>query len=138
MTTYAWSPAYEIDHGEIDAQHRQLLELANLVRQAVQEHHGDAVLTVLGQGFKALEKAALHHFAAEEARLERLGSPLMDAHRRLHAQILREARAIHQDIMENRGRRTADLAGAVEVWMLDRLITHIVRDDRAAFDAART
>lgn len=134
-TTYAWSPAYEIDRGVIDAQHRQLLELANLVRQAVREHRGDAVLKVLGESFAALEREALRHFETEEAELERLGSPLLAEHRRLHAQILREARAIHQDIMKD---CPTDLAGTVEVWMLDRLITHIVRDDRAAFDAAKT
>ncbi|HYG86918.1 MAG TPA: hemerythrin family protein [Azospirillum sp.] len=131
-TTYAWSPAYEIDQGVIDAQHRQLLDLANLVRKAVHEHRGDEVLKVLVEGFEALEKEALHHFETEEALLERFGSPLLEEHRRLHAQIIREARAIHQDILKG---YPADLAGTVEVWMLDRLITHIVRDDRAAFDA---
>lgn len=134
-TSYAWSPAYEIDRGVIDAQHRQLLELANLVRTAVHEHHGDEVLKVLGGSFEALEREALRHFETEEAELQRLGSPLLEEHRRLHAQIIREARAIHQDIMKG---YPADLSNTVEVWMLDRLITHIVRDDRAAFDAART
>lgn len=135
MTAYAWSSTYEIDHGVLDAQHQQLLELANLVRRAVQEKHGDEVLKFLGQSFGALEKEALHHFQTEEALLEQLGSPLLEEHRRLHLQILSEARAFHQDIVNG---SPVNLSDSLEVWMLDRLITHIVRDDRAAFDAVKS
>lgn len=132
-TSLAWSPAYEIDHGVIDAQHRQLLELADLVRRAVEEHHGSEVLEVLARGFAALEREAVRHFATEEALLEKLGSPLLEEHRRLHAQIMREARAIHEELMHG---PPGDWPNAVKIWMHDRLVTHIVRDDRAAFDAA--
>lgn len=135
ITAYAWSSTYEIDRDVIDAQHQQLLELANLVRRAVHEKRGDEVLKFLGQSFGALEKEALHHFQTEEALLDQLGSPLLEEHRRQHLQILREARAFHQDIVNG---SPVNLAESLDVWMLDRLITHIVRDDRAAFDAIKS
>lgn len=85
----AWSTAHEIGIPEIDAQHRRLAgqinELADLLKSGVPGHE------VMAQLDATLAYAA-HHFASEEALMERHNAPGLADHRAWHALLLSDLR----------------------------------------------
>lgn len=93
--TIAWTPDMETGIPVIDADHRTLLALVNQI--ADPENQGDrtAVEFVLDElvGYTA------HHFAREEALLERAGYPDLERHRRVHRALLDQARALQRRLV---------------------------------------
>ena len=126
-TKFLWSAAYETGNARIDAQHRQLLDLANLLWTALVEGKSDAVVT---RAIDALSAYARHHFAEEEAFFEGIGTPLLAEHVRQHESLAKDVRDM----------AIADLEGArhlgvkLEVWVESRLVPHMMEADQVALD----
>ena len=129
-TKFAWNASYETGDALIDAQHRQLLELANLLWTALVDGKSDAVVT---RAIDALSAYARHHFAEEEAFFERIRTPLLTEHVEAH-------RRLAKDVMDM---AIADLEGArhlgvkLEIWVESKLVPHMMEDDQAALAQAR-
>ena len=124
-TKFLWSPAYETGNAQIDDQHRQLLDLANLLWTALVEGKSDAVVS---RAIDALSAYARHHFAEEEAFFERIGTPVLAEHIQQHERLAQDVRDM----------AIADLEGAphlgvkLEVWVESRLVPHMMEADQAA------
>lgn len=131
---YPWSKDYEIDHGEIDAQHHQLLELANLLHIAVIQCTGERIDAVVAGTLAALESYVHHHFADEEALFERLGTPLLDEQRWEHAEIATELTRLRDEAGHMTPMR---FAAMLEYWLDTRLVGHMTYSDRVAYLAGR-
>ena len=126
-TKFLWSPAYETGNARIDAQHRQLLDLANLLWTALVEGRSDAVVT---RAIDALSAYARHHFAEEEAFFERIGTPLLTEHIRQHESLAKDVKEMA--IADLEGAR--HLGAKLEVWVESRLVPHMMEADQAALD----
>lgn len=82
-----WKQEYCIDDGEIDAQHKRLVQLANRVL-AVTDAVGEA--TELRQTVKELFQYIEYHFAAEEQFMLAVGYPGLEEQKQLHSQLVHD------------------------------------------------
>ena len=87
MAYFEWSPDIALGHGEIDAQHQRLLELAEAVVEPLfsSREHRPAI-----EPLAALIDFARAHFAFEENLMRERGYPDVDNHARFHGSLLAE------------------------------------------------
>jgi hemerythrin len=92
-----WSPELSVGFEELNVQHKELLRLLAEVdaRFAAVDARGAAI--ALG----ALVGAAIRHFAAEEALMERWQYPDRAAHKRAHELFLEDVRALEREEAED-------------------------------------
>jgi diguanylate cyclase len=124
----SWREDYECGHPLIDAEHRELFELANTLLEAV----------VSGKNARpALDQLIGHvrrHFSDEEAILAEHAYPRLEAHRAAHASLLAKA-------AELRARMEHDDAGlgtVVEFLARDVVARHLLTADRDFFPLLAT
>lgn len=122
-----WQEAYESGEPTIDAQHRELFEIANalidLLLTCVQD-----ISRVLAAYDRLLDHV-VRHFADEEAILERHGYAHLDSHRRAHAGLAKRAIELRAAVSEGR----AGLGGVVEFLAADVVARHLFKSDHEFF-----
>lgn len=123
---YAWKPEYSLDDPKIDAQHRQLLELANLVLDACSMGSDERVVW---HAFSALHHYADRHFDDEEMLLAELRSPLLEAQRKQHDALTTELKQLWTASRMNLLLHTLE---SLSSWLSTRLLPHMMEDDRRA------
>ena len=122
-----WQEAYESGDETIDAEHRELFELANRVIDASLDH-------AAGQAgiLAALDTLLAHvqrHFADEEAILARLHYGDLEPHRRAHEGLVRRAVWMREGAQAGE----ANLGALVEFLAQDVVARHLLTMDRAFF-----
>jgi len=91
-----WRDAYETGHPLIDAEHRELVDLANVAFDA--SFGLDKDPSTLDAAFERLLSHVEAHFAHEEKLLAEHGFKNLSSHRAAHQALLARARAIQADI----------------------------------------
>lgn len=129
MARFAWNPDWETGNAMIDAQHRQLVALANLLDAAVKMNKENEVVA---EAFQALVDYTYKHFTEEEDYFNNIHSTLLREHRKAHAELREEL-----EIMLDTGAPviTESLGKDLEVWVETRLIPHMTEDDQKAVEA---
>ena len=120
-----WDDGYSVGIPLIDAQHRELLLLANDLYDACRE--GSSAAT---DGFRiavgAVAGYVKKHFSSEEKIMERIGYPLIEEHRAEHRQFvdqfLSEVKAFHEG--------KPFVANAFTGFLKDWVLSHIARTDK--------
>jgi hemerythrin len=120
-----WSPAIETGLPDIDTQHRQLFELAATFRG-----EGDQIRVM--KALAMLADYANTHLRDEEAMLEAIGYPGLEAHKALHRQFREMLRAL---VGESRRMTLDDIAERIEELINGWFYNHILTID-AAYVAA--
>lgn len=123
----AWQDAYETGDAEVDRQHRHLVELANLLIDAVETGKGRKVARY---AFKALLAYTQEHFDYEEKVLADRGSPSLEDQHTEHRTLLQE---LCQVFTDNESVDEARLAGILAGWVQERLLPHLCIQDVEAF-----
>lgn len=123
---YHWKPGYSVGDTLIDEQHRQLLELANMVLQARESEGGDRVV---GRAFRALSVYTAIHFEAEERLFADIGSPLAAEQKKQHGLLTAELKQIWTASQMN---LLDDVLDSLIRWLETRLIRHMIEDDQKA------
>ena len=100
MPRIEWAEFLELGEPTIDAQHKRLVEIVNVFLGAADK--GEAQ-DVLHQTLDDLLEYTNSHFDEEEAFMERLGYPGLDAHRREHDTLRHEVAERLTDLVENKG-----------------------------------
>lgn len=126
MTGYVWKPEYELGDVTIDTQHRQLLELANLVLEACARGRDERVIW---KTFSALHHYTSTHFDDEEKMLAAAGSPLLEEQRRQHVALTAELKQLWT---ASRLNLLQDVMESLSSWLASRLIPHMMQADREA------
>lgn len=127
---FIWKPEYDTGNARIDAQHKQLFELANLLWISVERDRIEAVATA---AVEALLAYADYHFSDEEEYFARIDTPVLEDHKKQHEDMAEEIRAL----------AVADLIGAkgigarLEHWVEERLVPHIMYSDQEAIRAGK-
>jgi diguanylate cyclase (GGDEF)-like protein/hemerythrin-like metal-binding protein len=122
-----WQEGYESGNATIDAEHRELFQLANtLIDNAMRSESEPAAFHV------ALDTLLTHitrHFADEEAILASYHYGELEQHKRAHAGLLRRAGELKARIK----RGEAGLGAIVEYLAQDVVARHMMAVDRAFF-----
>ena len=84
MSGFSWSKDYETGNWVINTPHRRLLELADLLAEALENGRADDVVS---GAMTSLEWYTRYHFAEEEAFLASIKAPSLAKHRRMHSSL---------------------------------------------------
>ncbi|MGB0747109.1 MAG: bacteriohemerythrin [Magnetospiraceae bacterium] len=120
-----WDTDFEVGIESIDHQHRQLIDLANLVVAAVDEKKGAAVID---NTVKALVAYTEHHFRNEEALMQERKILNMQGHFEEHIRLAKDLDDIAQDNTDKER-----LARRVREWLVNELVPHILVIDKRTF-----
>jgi diguanylate cyclase (GGDEF)-like protein/hemerythrin-like metal-binding protein len=122
-----WQEAYECGQPEIDREHRELFELANQLIDAFLTHGSshDRITPIYDRVLDHVDR----HFANEEAELARLGYARLDAHRRIHANLLERARELRSAL----DRGDANFGGVIEFLVGEVVSRHLLKADQDFF-----
>ncbi len=131
MPQFEWKRAYETGNATIDAQHKQLLALANLLIDAVEKGRDSAVVK---QAFDALMLYTHEHFDDEERYFVSIGSSLWQQHRQQHRRLANEVRKMWTLQSSGNG---GDMGATLEDWVENRLVRHMMEADQDALRAVR-
>jgi hemerythrin-like metal-binding protein len=125
MELLEWKESLAVGFAEIDAQHRELVERANLFFANV----GDAAgRRGLWTAFRHFDRFVRLHFVREERTMRWLGYPGMVEHRTEHREFLGRVDAIRRHL-ESGGTADAALLALGEA-LRDGLVEHIRTADR--------
>ncbi len=124
MLGLTWSSKLEVGIAEIDTQHRQLIDIANRVIEAVQEKLGTLGVDEI---VKELRDYTVVHFRAEEEHMDTLRYPTREAHHVEHERLKKQVKQWQHDIF-TKEKLTVD---EVLVFMRSWLVEHILHSDMA-------
>ena len=125
MTTdlFHWTDEFGIGIQEIDAQHKELVDLLNQLHVAIQEHHGSATSRQI------LDKLADYtrtHFAVEESLMRVSNYPEFPAHKQFHEDLVGQVQALQDKLDSGQATITFELLHFLKVW----LMRHINETDK--------
>lgn len=124
MEEIKWSDELAIGVPMIDDDHRNLLDLVNLYRDAITA--GDR--TEVKKNFASLFDYTLEHFAREEAYFATIGYTDLPNHQKKHRELVDRVKEINVRIQQDTT-DTNDLANTDQM-ICDWLIDHISEEDR--------
>ncbi len=124
MTGIVWSSKLETGVREIDDQHKQLIDIANRVVEAVQEKLGTLGVDEI---IKELREYTVIHFSAEEELMAALHYPDHGPHHIEHERLKNQVKLWQRDLYQ----KEALTVGEVREFLRGWLIEHILRSDMA-------
>jgi hemerythrin len=118
MGDFSWKPEYSVGDDHLDAQHRGLIELINMLDEQSR----------MGEVLEKLEIYVDEHFRDEEAMLEKAGYPDLAAHKQQH-KAFEEWLAVSR-----RAFREPEVSGmlrdSIRAYLKGWLVNHIMVSDK--------
>lgn len=122
-----WQEGYESGNHTIDAEHRELFRLSNVLIDSALRSTPDAL--AFRAALQALLEHVARHFADEEVILARSNYADLEVHRRAHAALLKRAWELERQVEQGK----IKLGAIVEYLAQDVVARHILVMDRAFF-----
>ena len=120
--SFEWTKELQIDNGQIDADHKELLSIANRVTNLYLRKR-DA--EELKQAIHELYNYVQYHFSREEILMQQWEYPEFDAHQQKHELILRE---MNQKLTNSN--HMGELLNNFRTLVNDWVIKHILEEDK--------
>lgn len=115
-----WKESYTLHNDTIDAQHKELFRLAHFVENIDSRSITKLELASLFKEFFAYMK---EHFAAEEAYMHHIEYPLLEAHKKLHEDIIESMSSMLKE-----KKTIEELQQSVKEtshkWLVDHILKH--------------
>ncbi len=131
MSMFEWKSEYSIGHGEIDAQHQRLFELANDLHSAMTMGKGKAAMS---ETLANLVEYTKIHFASEERLMQKHRYPEYADHKAAHDKLTAQVDELQADFEAGRGALTVGLLQFLKDWLQH----HIGGTDRKIADFLRS
>lgn len=123
MSVIGWKDVYETGIVALDNEHRGLLMETNRLFEAIRDKRSDDVLDDI---LANLERYTVEHFQHEEQLMARYNYPDLDAHRRIHQQLIADVQGLKSRAGQDRGELAKELLKFMRAWILE----HIVQVDK--------
>jgi len=128
-----WEDGFETGDPVIDSQHREMIQLANLVlcslRHGCEQCRSDDD-RLFRETFEALRRYTSKHFADEEKFMARYDMDGLEQMKRHHQTLRDELNGLWNP---GQGSAMPETARALHGWITGRLIRHFTQIDRPAF-----
>jgi hemerythrin len=122
MAYLTWSADLDTGIGEIDNQHKQIMDFINRLDDARQHADRAAIISVVDD----LVEYSLSHFAFEECLLEDAGYEFVRGHKKVHELFVRRVSSFHERLQ-----RGEDISHELHSLLYRWLFSHIRHDDHA-------
>lgn len=123
MPLLEWKDEYSVDIEEIDLQHKKIIELINILYEAMNEHKTKDVLEEI---IMELTKYTVSHFAVEEQYFEKFGYVNAGSHKLAHKGFVDKVSNFKVDFNSGKSMLSMEILSFLKAW----LIEHIVKIDR--------
>lgn len=124
MALMTWGPMLQIGYGDIDAQHKRLVELVNALDDAMRAGHGR---DIVGGVLNELIRYTVYHFAFEEKLMDQYGIGSAPAHKAEHKKLVADVSAFKSKFDTGSAAVTTELMTFLRNW----LSNHILKTDKA-------
>lgn len=123
MGFMVWNDALSVNISEIDHQHQHLIDLINILHDAMKQGRGKEVLSVT---LDELARYAVEHFAAEEKLMQKYGYPEFSAHKAEHESFIKKVTDFQNGFIAGK------LLLSIEIltFLRDWTINHIAETDK--------
>ena len=115
-----WDRKYETGQLLIDTEHRLLVMLFRKLDVAIKSHLSDELLKPI---LLEVKKFVEFHFISEENVMRETGYPAIDAHRKLHHELLLELNSMIA-ALPSRREYPEDLLYFLSQWLIDHIAEH--------------
>lgn len=122
MTMLSWHDQYLIGDWTIDEQHKMLFKLINDFHTHWLEARDPKEIALL---LNKLIQYCEHHFASEEAIMEKEGFPKLEQHLQDHDKLAKTIFALNEEFVHRREMASSDVQKFCKHWLVD----HIVNSD---------
>lgn len=123
MPLFEWSPDLSVNIKEIDAQHKKLIDILNLLHDSMRTGRGK---DVMGKVLKDLTDYTVYHFNTEERLFEKHGYPEYRMHKRQHDDLTEQVVEIKKKFEAGQVAITVELMTFLKNWLND----HIRQSDK--------
>lgn len=123
MALISWSDEFSIHIKEIDDQHRQLLELLNVLFEAMKQGKGR---DILGDILNKLVDYTAYHFSTEERLFKQYGYPDAEQHKNEHDAFIVQVLTFQESYNKGHSLVTKE----VLLFLTDWLKGHILQVDK--------
>lgn len=128
MKLVEWNDSYSVGNARVDHQHHRLMDLMNLLNEAMTENDTAANT---GMILDALVEYARMHFSDEESLIaDRLDPGLLHSHQAEHDRFLSQVFDLQLAYHEGKAEIDKDVMEFLKIW----LTKHIQVSDKAAMD----
>lgn len=122
MDLLKWKPEYELGIEDLDAEHRQLVNIINEAAAAIEMKKESLLEPILNQLFEY----ARVHFSHEEARMAEVGFPDLETHSAEHREFFQQVSDLYSRFLAGSPEVAGELTAFLRVW----LVNHIQGEDR--------
>lgn len=124
MTLMTWGPMLELGFGDIDVQHRKLVDLVNELDEAMRAGRGQDVADMV---LDDLIHYTIHHFAFEEKLMDQYAIATAPAHKTEHKKLVADVNTFKARFDKASAAVTTELMTFLRSWLSD----HILKTDKA-------
>jgi hemerythrin len=122
MALFTWSDKFAVNILEIDAQHKRLIELINMLYDAMKQGKGK---DVLGKVLADLVTYTVYHFSTEEKLFQKFGYPEYEVHKKEHDNLTLKAKDLKEKFNQGKTMITIEVMNFLKDW----LNNHILNSD---------
>lgn len=123
MALLTWQDKYSVGIGQIDDQHKQLIDMINELNDAMLAGKGrDVLMTVLNK----LARYCLSHFAVEENLFDTHAYPKTADHKEKHHKMNAKVKALIDEVQSGKSTISIEVMNFLKNW-LDK---HIMETDK--------
>ena len=123
MALLIWSDQYAVGHFQIDSQHQQLINIINLLHDAMR---AGGALNQMQEVARRLLDYTRYHFAFEESLMKAQGYPGFAEHQRSHRELEGQVRQYAEELAAGKVTTTIKTMAFLKEW----LVTHILEADK--------
>ncbi len=119
MSVIIWRKHYETGINILDEEHKQLLNLINLVYSAIRDKKGPSVIAAV---LTDLERYTVDHFQHEEKLLEKYGYPDFQAHLQKHKAFINELKDKKAKMDSDQDELAKELLRFMREWLVNHIM----------------
>jgi len=120
MAYLDWQESFSVNVKELDDQHKLLVQMINVLHQALQESRGPEVQRVI---ISSMVDYARAHFEAEERHMARLHYPGLQAHRREHDRFTDKALELKTRVESDGFVLTLEVSNFLRDWLQRHILS---------------
>lgn len=120
MKVLNWDESLSVQLGEVDDDHRRLVELFNLLVQSVEEGTGSEYTEAV---FEELVSCTIWHFRHEERLMLQYGYQDFAQHKSEHQELIDSARQAQQKFLQSGSKLSSEDIESLERWLVGHIYT---------------
>lgn len=120
MKDILWSEILSVGVEEIDEDHRKMIDLFNVLNQAILSQQAQEYLTAV---LEELINCTIWHFSHEERLMIKHQFPEYDVHKKEHRDLIAAVKELQHDLLYSGGQLTEDQIQYLERWLTQHILT---------------